>query len=86
MSDVTKHTFWKENADKVCDDEEGIKGKIVIVTGCNTGIGKMIALQLAKRGAVVIMAVRDLEKGQVAMDDIKKNLSSQEVQMVKALV
>ncbi|CAL8072189.1 unnamed protein product [Orchesella dallaii] len=83
MSDITKHwfSFWKENAEKVCDDEEDITGKIVIVTGCNTGIGKMIALQLAKRGAVVIMAVRDLEKGQAALDEIKKRLSSQEVKI-----
>lgn len=37
-------------------------GKTVIVTGSNTGIGKETALQLATRGAKVILACRDLER------------------------
>ncbi len=87
LCDLGKHyfSFWKVNADKVCDDEEDIKGKVVIVTGSNTGIGKQIALQMAKRGAVVIMAVRDLEKGQAALDDIKKSLEGQEVNIVSII-
>lgn len=72
LKDYMKHTLWTENAEKVCDDEENICGKIAIVTGGNTGIGKMTVLELAKRNAVVIMAVRDLQRGQAASDDIKK--------------
>lgn len=34
-------------------------GKVVIVTGANTGIGKETALELARRGATVYMACRD---------------------------
>lgn len=37
-------------------------GKVVIVTGCNTGIGKETVLEMAKRGATVYMACRDLKK------------------------
>ena len=39
-----------------------IEGKVVIVTGSNTGIGKETALELAKRKATVYMACRDLTK------------------------
>lgn len=37
-------------------------GKICIVTGSNTGIGKETAKELAKRGCTVYMACRDLER------------------------
>lgn len=45
-------------------------GKVVIVTGANTGIGKETALELAKRGAHVYMACRDMEKCKIARDEI----------------
>lgn len=38
------------------------EGKVVIVTGSNTGIGKETALELAKRKATVYLACRDLKK------------------------
>lgn len=37
-------------------------GKVVIITGANTGIGKEAAMELAKRGAHVYMACRDMKR------------------------
>jgi NAD(P)-dependent dehydrogenase (short-subunit alcohol dehydrogenase family) len=45
-------------------------GKTVIITGANSGIGKETARDLAKRGARVIMACRNLETAKEARDDI----------------
>jgi len=42
--------------------DEIIADKIAIVTGANTGIGKEVALNLAKRKARVVMACRDMKK------------------------
>lgn len=38
------------------------KDKVIIVTGANTGIGKETAWELAKRGAKVYMACRDMRR------------------------
>jgi NAD(P)-dependent dehydrogenase (short-subunit alcohol dehydrogenase family) len=41
-------------------------GRVAIITGANTGIGFHTAAVLADRGAHVVLAVRDVDKGQQA--------------------
>ena len=48
------------------------RGKIVIVTGANSGIGYEAARALARKGANVIMACRSLEKGEAAVAQIRR--------------
>ncbi|MEN0052874.1 MAG: oxidoreductase [Mucilaginibacter sp.] len=48
-------------------------GKTVIITGANTGLGFEDALALYEKGANVIMAVRDTNKAQQAVDKIRAN-------------
>ena len=45
-------------------------GRIAIVTGANTGIGLETARMLAQKGADVVLACRNPEKGQKALDSI----------------
>jgi NAD(P)-dependent dehydrogenase (short-subunit alcohol dehydrogenase family) len=46
-------------------------GKIVIVTGANSGLGFEASRALAQHGATVIMACRSLEKGEAAAGQIR---------------
>lgn len=53
-----------------------LKGKNVIITGASRGIGKAIALRLAREGANVVIAARDQETLNSAVAEIKKQASS----------
>ncbi|KAK6299788.1 retinol dehydrogenase 12 isoform X1 [Coregonus clupeaformis] len=57
--------------------------KTVLITGANTGIGKETALDLAKRGARIIMACRDMEKAEGALKEVIEGSGSQNVVIKK---
>ncbi len=61
----------------VCYSDASMKGKTVVITGCNTGIGKETARDLSRRGAKVIMACRNLEAAEAAADEIRQSTSGE---------
>lgn len=52
-------------------------GRVAVVTGANTGLGFENARALAERGATVVLAVRDVEKGKKAAARISGDLTVQ---------
>ena len=50
--------FRKKERIGTLGDDERLEGKTCLVTGANSGLGKAVAIQLAQRGAHVIMACR----------------------------
>ncbi|MEI7847863.1 MAG: oxidoreductase [Chloroflexota bacterium] len=59
-------TNWTQN------DIPDQQGRLVVVTGGNSGIGYEAALALAGKNAQVILAVRSTEKGEAAAEHIRQ--------------
>jgi NAD(P)-dependent dehydrogenase (short-subunit alcohol dehydrogenase family) len=51
-----------------------LSGLTAVVTGANSGIGYHTTLELARYGATVVMACRDLRKGEAALARMKQEL------------
>lgn len=62
-----------------CESDADMTGRVVIVTGSNTGIGKETARSLAARNARVILACRSIERGQQALQDIIKTTGNSNI-------
>jgi len=56
-----------------------MKGKRVIITGPTSGVGKEITLQLAELGAEVILACRDIQRGNEVAAKITRRTGSKDV-------
>ncbi len=61
----SKKQVWVE------EDIPNLQGKIIIVTGGNSGLGFETVKMLSKKGATVILASRSIERGNFAVDEIK---------------
>ncbi|HEX7480972.1 MAG TPA: SDR family oxidoreductase [Polyangiales bacterium] len=59
-----------------------MKDKICIVTGGNSGIGKATVAGLAQRGASVVIACRDVEKGAAARNEIAATTGSKDLHVM----
>ncbi|MDQ6607215.1 MAG: oxidoreductase [Actinomycetota bacterium] len=52
-------------------DIPDLTGRVAVVTGANSGLGAITARELARRGATVIAACRNTEKGERAAAEIR---------------
>jgi NAD(P)-dependent dehydrogenase (short-subunit alcohol dehydrogenase family) len=61
-----------------------MQGKICMVTGANSGIGKATALALAQMGATVVMVCRDRARGEQARSEITTKSRNNAVDLLQA--
>ncbi|CAG5093710.1 Similar to RDH12: Retinol dehydrogenase 12 (Homo sapiens) [Cotesia congregata] len=62
-----------------CKDTSSLQGKVFLVTGANSGIGKETVRELARRQARVILACRDMDNARNAISEIRKDVSTGEM-------
>jgi retinol dehydrogenase-12 len=60
-----------------------LNGKTYVITGGNSGIGKITARELAKRGAHVIIASRSAAKTQPVIDELVRDTGNESIEFVE---
>ena len=58
---------------------QDLVGKVCLITGASSGIGRVTARVLAARGARVWLACRDPKKSEAVLDDVRKTSGSAEL-------
>ncbi|XP_074415858.1 retinol dehydrogenase 14, partial [Austrofundulus limnaeus] len=80
---VMRRLFPRREAAKLLRYPAGaMRGKTVIVTGANSGIGKALAGELLKLHARVIMACRDLPSAEDAARDMRREAGPEQGEVV----
>ncbi len=62
--------------------ENSMQGKRIVITGPTSGVGKEAATQLAELGAEVILACRDLWKGNQVASEITRKAASAKITVI----
>lgn len=65
------------------EDIPDLTGKNAIVTGANSGIGYETAKALAKKGATVVMACRNLDKANAAAARIRQDVGNPKLEIMR---
>jgi short-subunit dehydrogenase len=59
--------------------------KVVVVTGVTSGIGKALAMGLARSGENVVLVARDAERGNMVQEEIKSQTQNPEIELCSVI-
>jgi NAD(P)-dependent dehydrogenase (short-subunit alcohol dehydrogenase family) len=60
-----------------------LKGKVILITGCSSGLGIETARALATTGATLYLTARNLEKAKTAMSELLKGRYASQIHLLK---
>ena len=64
--------------------KDSMRGRVCLVTGATSGIGKVAALELARRGARVLVVSRDQARGEATVAELKVQSASLSIDLLIA--
>ncbi len=79
VAGVSLYLIKKYFGGGVCYSKARLDGKTAIITGANTGIGLETAVDFAQRNGRVILACRSKDKGEAAVELVKKRSGNNDV-------
>jgi NAD(P)-dependent dehydrogenase (short-subunit alcohol dehydrogenase family) len=82
LTSVFKQAFTRPSFNPSADLPD-LNGKVAIVTGASTGLGKETARELARKGAHVFCIGRTVEKTMAAIDEIIKETGNSKVEFIQ---
>jgi NAD(P)-dependent dehydrogenase (short-subunit alcohol dehydrogenase family) len=62
-----------------------MQGKVCLITGATSGIGKATALGLANMGATAVLVCRDQRRGEAAQAEIKAQSGNESIDLLADL-
>ena len=66
------------------NSNDSLNGRVAMVTGANSGMGREIALGLAGMGTTLVMVSRDRGRGEAARADVQAKTGNRNVELVVA--
>jgi dehydrogenase/reductase SDR family protein 12 len=66
------------------EDGVNLGGKVVVVTGANSGMGKAVATYAAAKGAKLYMVCRSEGRAKTARDEIAKDTANEDIKIILA--
>lgn len=82
ITSVFTQAFFRPSFSPATDLPD-LNGKVAVVTGASTGLGKETARELARKGAHVFCVGRTVEKTKAAIDEIIKETGNEKVEFIQ---